>query len=117
MIAPKTSFRQARQSVNQFFARVSDEKLLNQPGMYPLRDALLQDAQRFYEDFLNRRGGDPSLRAELAGARTRVARISSLIGSTSEAIGQFEQAVTLWDGLVAAQPANPILSRRTGPHA
>ena len=104
----ETSFRQARQAVNQFVSRVSDEKLFNQPGLYPLRNALLEDAQQFYEDFLNRRSGDPSLRAELAVARTHVARISSLIGSTSEAIGQFEQAVALWDGLVAAQPANPI---------
>ena len=31
-----------------------------------------------------------------------------MIGSTTEAIDQFQQAVALWDNLVAAEPANPI---------
>ena len=48
------SSRQARQAVNQFFTRVSEERLLNQPGLHPLRKALLQDARRFYEEFLDR---------------------------------------------------------------
>jgi eukaryotic-like serine/threonine-protein kinase len=102
------SFRQARQAVDQLFTRVSEERLLNQPGLHPLRKALLEDAQWFYEDFLRRRSGDRSLRAELALARANVARISSVIGSTTEAATQFEQAVALWDKLVAAQPANPV---------
>jgi len=102
------SFRQAREAVNKFFTRVSEERLLNQPGLHPLRKALLQDAQRFYEDFLNRRSGDRSLQAELASARSNVAQISSVTGSTTDAIKQFEQAVTLWDDVVATQPANLV---------
>ena len=101
------SFRQARQAVNHFFTRVSQEKLLNQPGLHPLRNALLEDAQRFYEDFLRKRSGDRSLRAELALARTHLAQISSVTGSTTEAVGQFQQAIALWEDLVATQPANP----------
>ncbi len=104
----ETSFLQARQTVNQFVSRVSEEKLLNQPGLHPLRKALLEEGLRFYEAFLKQRSGDPSLVAELAEARTHVARISSVIGSTNETIGQFQQAVALWEGLVTAQPANPI---------
>jgi eukaryotic-like serine/threonine-protein kinase len=101
------SFRQAHQTVNRFFNRVSLERLLNQPGLHPLRNALLDDAQRFYEDFLRSRSGDRSLRAELASARTHLAQISSMTGSTTEAISQFQQAIVLWEDLVAAQPANP----------
>ena len=100
------SFRQARAAVNQFLTRVSEERLLNQPGLHPLRKALLQDAQRFYEDFLSRRGGDPALRADLAAARSRVAKITGLTGSPTVAAAQFQQAVAMWDGLVAAQPGN-----------
>jgi serine/threonine protein kinase len=102
------SFRQARQAVNQFFTRVSEERLLNQPGLHPLRKALLRDAQRFYENFLNQRSGDPALRAELAAARVRVAKITGLIGSPLEAAAQFQQAIAQWDNLVAAQPDNPF---------
>ena len=96
------SFRQAQRTVDQFFARVSEEPLLNQPGLHPLRKALLQDAQRFYEDFLDQRGGDPSLRTELAAARARVAKITGLIGSPAEAVHQYQEAVALWVGLVAS---------------
>jgi len=100
------SFRQAHQALNQFFTRVSEERLLNQPGLHPLRNALLKDAQQFYEHFLNQRGGDPSLRAELAATRARVAQITSLTGSTTEAVLQYQQAVALWESLVASQPDN-----------
>ena len=102
----EVSFRQARQAVNQFSTHVSEERLLDQPGLHPLRKALLQDAQRFYEDFLNQRGGDPTLRAELASARARVAKITSLTGSTSQAILQYQQAIALWESLVTSQPRN-----------
>jgi non-specific serine/threonine protein kinase/serine/threonine-protein kinase len=101
------SSRQARAAVNQFFTRVSEERLLNQPGLHPLRKALLQDAQRFYQDFLNQRRGDPALRAELAAARARVAQITGEIGSPAEAASQFPQAVALWESLIAAQPGDP----------
>jgi tetratricopeptide (TPR) repeat protein len=100
------SFLQARQAVNQFYSRVSQERLLNQPGLHPLRKALLLDAQRFYENFLLERSGDPTLRTELATARANVARIISQTGSTSDAVAHFQQAIELWEGLVASQPRN-----------
>ncbi len=101
------SSRQARRAVDQFFTRVSEDRRLNQPGLDPLRKTLLQDAQRFYEEFLDRRDGDPALCADLAAARARTARITGEIGSPARAVPQFQQAVALWEGLVAAQPGNP----------
>jgi eukaryotic-like serine/threonine-protein kinase len=98
------SFLQARQAVNQFYTRVSEERLLNQPGFHPLRKTLLLDAQRFYEEFLRERGGDLSLRAELATARANVARIVSKTGSTVESVGQFQQSINLWESLLASEP-------------
>ncbi len=100
------AFRQARAAVDQVFTRVSGDRLLNQPALHSLRTALLQDARRFYEDFLSRRGGDPALRAELALARSRVAQITGFLGSPAAAAAQFPQAVAMWEGLVAAQPRN-----------
>jgi len=102
----ENSFRQARQAVDQFFTHVSEERLLNQPGLHPLRKALLQDAQQFYKEFLNQRDGDPTLRAELANAHAHVAKITSLTGSTSQAVLQYQQAVALRERLVASQPRN-----------
>ncbi len=102
------SSRQARNAVNQFFTRVSEERLLNQPGLHPLRQTLLQDAHRFYEQFLEEHNGDPTLRAELAAASSRVARITREIGSPAQAVPRFQQAVALWESLVAAQPGDAV---------
>jgi serine/threonine protein kinase len=100
------SFSKAREAVNQFFTRVSEERLLNQPGLHPLRKSLLLDAQRFYEGFLQERSGDPSLRAELATARGHVAKIISQTGLATDAAAQLQQAIELWESLAASQPDN-----------
>ena len=47
------AFRKSRQTVNPLFNRASEDRLLNQAGLHPLRQALLLDLKRFYEDFLN----------------------------------------------------------------
>jgi non-specific serine/threonine protein kinase/serine/threonine-protein kinase len=98
------SFGQARQAVDEFVTRISNERLLDQPRLRPLRMALLQDADRFYRDFLNQRGGDRPRRPELASARSHVAKIASLSGLASEASLQYQQAIALWESLVASQP-------------
>ncbi len=103
------SSRQTRRTVDQFFTRVSEERLLNQPGLHPLRKQLLQDAQRFYEVFVAEHGKDPAVRAELALARNRLASITAEIGSLVEADGRFRQAIALWDELLRHTPAITII--------
>ena len=103
----EASSQQARRAVNQFFTRVTEDRQLNQPGLQPLRKVLLRDSQRFYEEFLDQHGDDPALRAELAAARSRAARITGEIGSPAQAVRRLQQAVALWEKLVAAQPGNP----------
>ena len=100
------SFRQAYQAINQFFTRVSEERQLNQPELQPLRNALLKDTQHFYEHFLDERAGDTSHLSDLAATRARAARITRLTGTTTQAILQYEQAVVLWESLIASQPGN-----------
>ncbi len=99
-----TSALKARQAVDQFLTRVSEEQLFDQPGLHPLRKLLLQDAQRFYREFLDRSEGDAALRAELAAVHTRVAKITEEIGSPGQAVEQFQQAVALWEHLLTSQP-------------
>ncbi|MGP0062861.1 MAG: protein kinase domain-containing protein [Isosphaeraceae bacterium] len=103
----EASSQQARRAVDQFFTRVTEDRQLNQPGLQPLRKVLLRDSQRFYEEFLDQHGDDPALRAEQAAARSRAARITGEIGSPAQAVRRLQQAVALWEKLVAAQPGNP----------
>ena len=104
----EASYRQARETVNQLFNQVSRERLLNQPRLHPLRKALLGNVKSFYEEFLKRHGGDRSLRMESAEAHARIAQICGTIGSTTEALMHYQQAVALWSSLVADQPDNSI---------
>ena len=43
----EVSFRQARKAVDNFYTRVSEDTLLNQPGMQPLRRELLRQTILF----------------------------------------------------------------------
>jgi tetratricopeptide (TPR) repeat protein len=98
------SFRQARSAVDRFFTRFSETELLDQPGMQPLRRALLEDAITYYEQFLVQRGDDPTIRDELAAAHFRVGRIRELIGAPEEALQAYRQARTMQQQLVNERP-------------
>src|SRR4029453_13020263 len=49
--------------------------LANRPSLYQVRRQFLQTAYAYYQDFLDQRHGDASVRAELAATAERVARI------------------------------------------
>ncbi|MGO9918683.1 MAG: protein kinase domain-containing protein [Isosphaeraceae bacterium] len=101
-----TAFHQTHGIVDGFLTRISTERLLNQPVFHPLRVALLQDAQRFYKDFLDQHSSDGALRHELVEASGRLAKITSLIGPASAAISQNRQAAVLWEKLLLEEPTN-----------
>ena len=100
------SFHEAHQTVNQFFTRLTEERLLQQPGPQPLRSEMLRDARRFYEDLLHQLGPDPARRADSALTRVQLAKIIELTGSRTEAIAHYQQAVAAWEDLAAVQPRN-----------
>jgi eukaryotic-like serine/threonine-protein kinase len=104
----RESLDKARRAVDQVFTRVTEEPLFGQPSMHPLRESLLLDVRRFYEDFLKKYSTDHSLRVESASARAHLARITSLTGSRTEAAAHYREAVALWDNLVAEQPNSQL---------
>jgi non-specific serine/threonine protein kinase/serine/threonine-protein kinase len=102
----RDSFRQAHQTIDQLFDHVSENRLLEEPVYHPIRVTLLEDAERFYEDLLNRSGTDSTARIQQSEALTRIARIARLTGKTAQAISQYQKAVALCEDLVASQPRN-----------
>jgi len=100
------SFNQAHGIIDQIFTRLSSERILNQPGFYRLRVALLQDARRFYQDFLKQHSADVTLSPELIEATHRLGKITSLIGPASEAVSQYRRAAALWEEILLQDPAN-----------
>jgi serine/threonine protein kinase/tetratricopeptide (TPR) repeat protein len=99
------SFRQARQAVDDYFTTVSESKLLNVPGLQPLRKDLLDRALKYYQGFIRERGGDRTVRAELAATYYRVAWITGIAGSRAEALDPYRQALARYEDLVRDHPA------------
>ncbi len=100
----ETGYRHARQVVNEFYTRVSEDTLLNQPGMQPLRQDLLRQALDYYQQFLLERGDDPSIQDELAMAHFRIGRITEQIDSPDTALTSYRQALDLQRRLVSRRP-------------
>ena len=86
------SFREMQRAVDRFFTHASDHELLDQPGMQPLRQALLQEAVQYYQKFLKQRSDDPAF-------RDLVLFYEYFDGDTGAGLGASHQ--TGWTGLVA----------------
>ena len=98
------NFRKAREAVDEYFTKVSESKLLNVPGLQPLRKELLESARKYYEDFLGERGDDKSVRAAAALAWLRIGSLNTEVGSAQEASLAFRKAQALYEALLADHP-------------
>jgi eukaryotic-like serine/threonine-protein kinase len=98
-ITAEASFQKAREAVDEYFTKVSESKLLNVPGLQPLRKELLESSRKYYQDFLKDHADDPSVRAEAAEAWYRVGFVTMDVESSAEAIAYFEQATQMYDRL------------------
>jgi tetratricopeptide (TPR) repeat protein len=101
------SFREARDAVDRFYVNVSENKLLAAPGLQPLRKQLLNDALRYYRNFLRQRADDPALTFELAETYFKVARIYRALGDRAEGLAADQQARALYQQLADAHPDEP----------
>lgn len=98
------NFQKAQAAVNQFFVQVSENTLLNQPGMQPLQRELLSQALEYYKDFLKERGDDPDLKDELAITQFRVGLITEAVESPAAAIAPLQTARQLQTALMNENP-------------
>ena len=85
-------FRDALGAVNNFYTRVAEETLLNQPGARPLKRKLLRQALAYYEEFLRDRRGDLALRDELVRAEFRIGIIIEEIESPEKSLPHLVRA-------------------------
>jgi serine/threonine-protein kinase len=96
----ENNFKLARDAVDRFHTKVSENRLLNEPGFQPLRKELLETAMEFYERFVRERAGDPAVLADQARALARLASITNDIGAKPKAIELYQQALVIWEKLV-----------------
>src|SRR4029077_17223212 len=109
----EASFGLARKAVDDSFTKVSESALLAVPGMRPLRRDLLESALAFYEEFLRRRGGDPSILVDLAATQFRVGQILSDLSEHEKARVALRRSVELYDkGLAARSGDGKLLEQQ-----
>jgi serine/threonine-protein kinase len=98
------NFQMARDAVDKYFTRVSQEPLLGDDRLKPLRRDLLNSALEFYQDFVKQQENDPSLRRELARTHFRAGAISELMGMNSEGEAHAKRGAEIVGQLIARSP-------------
>ncbi len=82
------NLKQARAAVDESFTLVSESKLLDVPGLQPLRMELLESALRYYQGFALKHSGDPRTMADVAATYLRIAQINTAIDRNDDAISR-----------------------------
>lgn len=101
----ESNFKLARSAVDEFFTQVSDNTLLNQPGMQPLQQDLLRQALSYYEQFLVDHADEPEVQDDLAGASFRVGLINETVeADPARAAVPLETAKEIQERLVEETP-------------
>ncbi|HZW33404.1 MAG TPA: serine/threonine-protein kinase [Isosphaeraceae bacterium] len=106
----ETNFRMAQKAVDDYLTSVSQNTLLNEQDsvdIRSLRQELLEKGLEYYQRFVAQRTDDPRLRRELANAYTRVAEVTREIGTPRQALAVLRSARSIWEDIVAADPAAP----------
>jgi tetratricopeptide (TPR) repeat protein len=106
----ETYFIMAQNAVDDYLTSVSENTLLKEQDsvdIRSLRQQLLVKGLQYYQRFVAQQGEDPRLRRELANAYSRVAEITREIGTPRQALNALRLASSIWEQLVAADPAAP----------
>jgi len=98
------NFRDARDAVDRFYTKVSQEHLLKAEGLQPLRAELLGEALDYYRRFLSQRRGDPAFALEAAIVQAHVGTILSEVGGPEEALAATRESTVAFSRLHEAAP-------------
>ena len=101
-------FEIALDSIDDYYTGVSEELLLEQPGLRELRTSLLARPLEFYQRLQDELDGDPHPRAQAALARaySKIAEITADVGSKDKALEAHQQAIELLERLAAEDPVS-----------
>jgi tetratricopeptide (TPR) repeat protein len=89
----------ARRAVDDF-AAISDNRILDEPGVQPLRRELVATAMKYYQEFLDQNQNTPGLAAEVAATNLRLWQLRLSNGEPDAAQDALERGVTALDDLL-----------------
>lgn len=96
----------AREAVEIYLNRVTDDSRLREGGFFQLRKELLESALPFYEVLAESGSEDPKLLADRAWALGRLGHIHQDLNEPQKSIAALRQAVDIESELVARFPEN-----------
>ncbi|QDU27094.1 Serine/threonine-protein kinase PrkC [Anatilimnocola aggregata] len=102
----EAKFRQAREVLDRFGARVNQMLANDLPGVEGMRRELLAEMLPYYREFAREAANDPSLQADLALTYSKIGFLSEQIGSQSDAERAYQDAKAILARLVQTKPAN-----------
>jgi eukaryotic-like serine/threonine-protein kinase len=102
----RQALKMASEAVNTSYKEVSEDFLLNEPGMQPLRERLLKLSLPYYKAFAEQNTNDPALQVQLANAFFRWGTITGEIGSKEESKRILSTAIGHFKALRIADPTN-----------
>jgi serine/threonine-protein kinase len=107
----RSNFRLAFDGVDRYFTQVSEDRLLNVPGLQPVRRQLLEAAREFYGRFLDERHDDPTVRAELGRGYLRLARIAFETDATAKAVDLAHRGLAILEPLGTSRPSDVTIRK------
>src|SRR5262249_53497005 len=103
----EANFLQTLEAVDGLLTEVGQKELESVPQFEQVRRRLLEKALRFFQDFLQTRGDDPTVRFEAALAYRRVGEIQRLQGQNGPATDACQKAINHLESLCAEHSEQP----------
>jgi tetratricopeptide (TPR) repeat protein len=91
---------------------VANDKLSNLPLGHPLREALLEDALKFYDGFLAQSASNEHIREDMAAVLNSMGCIQRELGRFDDACQSFERSIDLLQPIVANDPSPPAIREK-----
>jgi tetratricopeptide (TPR) repeat protein/tRNA A-37 threonylcarbamoyl transferase component Bud32 len=103
--AAERNLESAHRAVDEYYTTVSESRLLDEPGLQPLRRNLLTTAIQYYEDFLDHNRDNSQLLAEVAATYIRLSQLQFINAKPVAGMDALERGLDLLDRLMARQPS------------
>jgi serine/threonine protein kinase/tetratricopeptide (TPR) repeat protein len=103
------SFRNARDAVDSYLAKIEESEDLQNPDMHSLRRELLEIARAYYQQYVEQHQNNPALQKDLAEAYRRLGDIATTLGDYDVSGESHRLAVATMEQLVAANPNDEAL--------
>jgi tetratricopeptide (TPR) repeat protein len=103
----EANFLQTLEAVDGLLTEVGQKDLASVPQFEQVRRRLLEKALRFFQEFLQARGDDPTVRFEAALAYRRVGEIQRLLGQNGPGAEASKKAIDHLESLRAEHPEQP----------